>query len=87
MKKLVLFFFVMLVSSSIFSQDFKISFSGTGSSTTVSSVFVENLTQNKSVTLDGNETLHLAATITGIDDVDEGKEKLVVSPNPIEDEG
>lgn len=87
MKKLVLFFFVMLVSSSIFSQEYKISFSGTGSSSTVSSVFVENLTQNKSVTLDGNETLHLAATITGINDVDEVKEKLIVSPNPIVDEG
>ena len=87
MKKLVLFYFVMLISSSIFSQDFKISFSGTGSSTTVSSVFVENLTQNKSVTLNGSETLHLAATITGINDVDEEKEKLVVSPNPIVDEG
>ena len=87
MKKLVLFYFVMLISSSIFSQDFKISFSGTGSSTTVSSVFVENLTQNKSVTLNGSETLHLAATITGINDVDEEKEKLIVSPNPIVDEG
>lgn len=87
MKKLVLFFFVMLVSSSIFSQEYKISFSGTGSSSTVSSIFVENLTQNKSVTLDGNETLHLAATITGINDVDEVEEKLIVSPNPIVDEG
>lgn len=78
---------MMLTSLSMFSQDYSISFSGTGSSTTVSSVFVENLTQNKSVTLNGSETLHLAATITGINEVDEDREKLIISPNPIVEEG
>lgn len=87
MKKLILFFTVILLSPALFSQDYKLSFAGTGSSTTVGSVIVENLTQNKSVTLNGNETLHLAATITGINDVDEVKEKLFISPNPIVDEG
>lgn len=87
MKKVVLFYFVMLISSSIFSQDLKISFSGTGSSKIVASVMVENLTQNKSITLDGTEILHLAATITGVNNVDAESDKLVVSPNPIVDEG
>lgn len=87
MKKLVLFSMVMLLSPALFSQEYKLSFAGTGSSKTVASVMVENLTQNKSITLDGTEILHLAATITGVNNVDAESDKLVVSPNPILDEG
>lgn len=87
MKKLVLFFTVMLLSPALFSQEYKLSFAGKGSSTTVGSVVVENLTQNKSITITGSEILHLAATITGVNNVDAESDKLVVSPNPIVDEG
>lgn len=65
-------------------QDYQISFSGSGASTTVDSVRVENITQGTRKTLSGNDILHLVSIVTDIDQtfVDIGS-KVVFSPNPV----
>jgi len=67
MKNLTFLFLLLPVLLS--AQDYLITFSGTGESSTVSTVIVENLTQNKSLTLSGSDILHLKSTITEISDL------------------
>lgn len=72
--------------ASLQAQDYQISFAGTGTSTNVSSIKVENLTQGKSITLSGTETLHLVTTITGANPIIEGSNyTLRIYPNPMFD--
>jgi hypothetical protein len=55
---------------SITAQDYQISFAGTGESTVVTSVKVENLTKGTMLEISGSDILHLKATITGIERYD-----------------
>lgn len=81
--KLFTLFFGMVVSSVIYAQDYQISFTGTGASTSVDSVKVENLTQCTSINLSGNNILHLVAEV-GINEVDAGKDNnMLIYPNPV----
>lgn len=83
---LVFIFFLLFSIASSQAQDYQISFAGTGSSTTVGSVTVENLTQGKSITISGTETLHLVATITGTNPIiDDANNSLRIYPNPMID--
>jgi uncharacterized protein (TIGR02145 family) len=67
-------------------QDYLVSFSGSGASTTVTSVKVENLTQGTNRTMNGSDILHLVAVITGIEpDGDNIKNEISLSPNPMTD--
>ncbi|HCY77677.1 MAG TPA: hypothetical protein DHV28_17330 [Ignavibacteriales bacterium] len=61
MKTFLLITFLFMSEWVVNGQDFIISFKGTGSSTTVEKVIVENLTQGKSITLLGFQTLHLVS--------------------------
>jgi len=64
-------------------QDYLINFSGTGSSTTVETITVENLTQGKSITFEGSKTLHLMGTVTGNSPLLEYIDyPMIVYPNP-----
>lgn len=64
-------------------QDYQISFEGTGESTVVETVQVQNLTQGTSLTLNGSEVLHLMG-IVGIGQVDaNGDNSLRIYPNPM----
>ena len=79
-------YLLLIVSSSdIFSQDIFLSFAGTGASTTVASVRIENLVQNTSKEINGTDILHLMGTITGIDPLSPNKDKISFSPNPMTD--
>ena len=69
MKKNYILLFACFLTNYVFSQDYSISFSGTGESNSVASVKVENLTQNKSLTLNGNDVLRLKKVVTGISDL------------------
>ncbi len=62
-------FLILLFPVLLSAQDFLITFSGSGESNIVSTVIVENMTQGKSLTLNGNETLHLKSTVTEISDL------------------
>jgi len=65
-------------------QDYQISFSGSGESTTVATVNVENITKGTSVSLTGTDVLHLMKTITGIESMGQNSvKKLTFTPNPM----
>jgi uncharacterized protein (TIGR02145 family) len=64
-------------------QNYLITFSGKGASTTVSTVKVENLTSGASVTLNGNDALRLNIA-TDINSIDNDKSsEIEIYPNPM----
>ena len=67
-------------------QDYLISFAGSGGSTTVATVKVENITQGTSLTMNGSDVLHLMVVIPGIEIVrDNETGKINFYPNPVKD--
>jgi uncharacterized protein (TIGR02145 family) len=63
-------------------QNYLITFTGTGASTTVSTVKVENLTANTTLTMNGSDILRLTGT-TGINSVENKQSsELKIYPNP-----
>lgn len=82
MKKLFLFvaaFSVMPANA----QTYLISFSGSGASTTVSTVKVENLRTGTTLNLDGSDILRLNVT-TGINSIENRPEPFIrIFPNPV----
>jgi uncharacterized protein (TIGR02145 family) len=82
----LLFFGFLCFTSNIYSQDYEIRFAGSGSSTSVASVKVENLTKSTSVSLAGNDVLHLKSIISGTTPLEASTEnKIKVYPNPVEE--
>ena len=82
MKKFTLLLSLLFTIVSIQAQDYLISFAGTGASTTVGTVTVENLTQGKSISLLGSEVLHLSGTWNGINTISNSENVLCIYPNP-----
>ena len=84
--KLKIYSFVILIFflfTDLKAQDYLISFAGTGESTTVTSVTVENLTQAKSLQMDGGMVLRLMGVVTGLEDPGvKGDNKIIFFPNP-----
>jgi uncharacterized protein (TIGR02145 family) len=79
---------ILPVSSmvSLQAQDYYISFAGTGESTTVDSVIIENLTQGTKLKMNGSDVLHLVAVVTGIETIgDDRKDRISFYPNPMKD--
>ena len=82
---LSIFFFISF--GSLMAQDYLISFTGSGVSSTIDSVRVENLTQSKNLVINGNVVLHLTGVITGIGTaIDDETRRLVFYPNPMKDD-
>jgi len=75
---LILFIFVLF---NIQAQNYQISFTGSGVSTTVDSVHVINLTKCTSVSLSGSDTLFLTIS-AGINPVLKNSSGLTIYPNP-----
>jgi len=69
----------------LLAQDYRIYFEGTGATTNVDSVRVENLTQGTEIEMKGSEVLHLMS-VTGIEKttVNE-KREITFYPNPVTD--
>lgn len=63
-------------------QPYQIMFTGSGLSTAVSTVEVQNLTQNTVLTLDGTDILELVTSI-GIAEESTTMEDLMIYPNPV----
>jgi uncharacterized protein (TIGR02145 family) len=84
MKKLAIVIFIILSIMKSQAQDFLISFAGSGETSEVNTVQVTNLTSGISVTLNGNDILHLT-TAVGISNSDDNSGKLQIYPNPITD--
>jgi uncharacterized protein (TIGR02145 family) len=86
MKKKIctLLIFLFFSIDYIQAQDYLISFNGSGASTTVDSVRVENITQRTEVKLSGNDVLHLKSVVTGIEQTaDYNRNRILFSPNPV----
>ena len=67
-------------------QDYLISFAGTGGSTTVDSVIVENLTTGTIVKMKGSDVLHLKGTVSIFEtNTDNETGKITFYPNPMKD--
>lgn len=84
--KLKIYSFIIIIFflfADLKAQDYLISFEGTGERTTVTSVTIENLTQAKSLQMDGGKVLHLMGVVTGIEDPGtKGDNKVLFFPNP-----
>jgi len=83
MKKLTVLLLLVFAIAKIHAQNYRITFAGTGASTTVDSVKVENLTQGTWLTLPGADTLHLIGT-QGFDNATINGDKIRVYPNPMQ---
>lgn len=85
--KLKIFYVLLLIFLSyagLTAQDYMIDFTGTGEITTVGSVTVENMTQNKSIQIDGAQVLHLMGVVTAIETPQSGvDDKILLFPNPM----
>jgi len=82
MKIRTILFLLVLYTVKTQSQNYQIDFTGSGASTTVDSVKVENLTQCKTLTLGGSDILQLVAS-AGIDELNAGAaNEMCISPNP-----
>jgi uncharacterized protein (TIGR02145 family) len=83
MKKSLIFILLLIPVVKIQSQDYLISFAGSGASTTVDNIKVENLTQNKSITVFGDNQLRLKADYSKINSInDNSGQVLIIYPNP-----
>jgi uncharacterized protein (TIGR02145 family) len=84
MKKLLL---IIIVTYSLTSnaQNYLISFTGTGASSTLSTVKIENLTKDISLTINGSDILHLTATTNDNSVKDNLSSDLKIYPNPMTD--
>ncbi len=82
MKKITILFLLIFAIAKTHAQDYQITFAGTGASTTVDSVKVENLTQCKETTLSGSDILHLTGTV-GVNEYNAVVDNtLHIYPNP-----
>jgi uncharacterized protein (TIGR02145 family) len=86
MKKFNLTFVFCLTVFFLSAQDYLVTFFGSGESTSVSTVIVENMTQGKSLTLNGKETLHLKNDVNKISDLEYNQtEGIQFYPNPMKE--
>jgi hypothetical protein len=84
MQKILTALLVLIIfCSAIQAQDYKITFSASGESTTVDSVQVLNITQAKNISLKGTDTLNLVQNITGISDFGANENFIRICPNPM----
>lgn len=85
MKTILFYLLNLLTVFSLQAQDYKINFYGAGTSNVVEKVIVENLTQGKSITINGTEVLHLTGTNTVINQMIDTGNLLNIYPNPTKD--
>jgi uncharacterized protein (TIGR02145 family) len=82
MKRLV-FLITSFCALTANAQNYLITFAGSGATTTVNSVKVENLTAGTSLTLNGSDILRLTGTV-GINEFENAKSfDIVIYPNPM----
>jgi|ERR1035437_2181324 uncharacterized protein (TIGR02145 family) len=82
----ILFLITIFCALKVNAQNYLISFAGTGESNIVSTVNVKNLTAGTTLTLNGNDILHLTTIVTGVKSIDNGQlSELKIYPNPMTD--
>ena len=84
MKKTTFLFVLMFTAILAKAQDYQISFTGSGESTTVDSVYVENLTQGTTLELLGSDILNLVQTLGVASQAGINKD-IKIYPNPVKE--
>jgi len=83
MKNCIVFILMVLTHYTLYAQDYKISFAGTGESSIIDSIEVENINTGEIVAFPGNQVLQLREDKTGINNWNnDNNEHLLVYPNP-----
>lgn len=85
MKRVFLFASFVCVSIFLHSINYFITFTGSGASTTVESVIVQNLTKGTTVTVPTGNVLNLSDVATSVDKVSDNVNGISVFPNPIQE--
>ncbi|HPJ59291.1 MAG TPA: FISUMP domain-containing protein [Bacteroidales bacterium] len=86
MRRLHIFLILIASCRIISAQDYYVTFSGSGSSNTVTTVLVENLSRGTSITMNGSDVLHLVGTSTGVEPLlNKKSSKIRIYPNPVTD--
>ena len=80
-KKITSMLLIIFAVANVYSQNYNISFAASGASTTVGTVKVDNLTQNTTLTLNGNDILHLGPV--GINETKFNTNNPMIYPNPM----
>lgn len=83
MKKYAVLLVLVFGAIRIFAQNYQINFTGTGTTSSVDSVTVENMTQCKSLTIHGGEILNLLGTVGITNGTAIGNNSLSIQPNPM----
>jgi uncharacterized protein (TIGR02145 family) len=81
MKNTVLLLAALLISCTLAAQDYKVSFSANGLATETDSVEIENVTQGKSITVYGQDTLHLLGIVSSTESMERSTD-VKLYPNP-----
>lgn len=87
MKKIlsiIVFVLLTFVSAKSYAFSYTISFTGTGVSTTVDSVIVQNLTKGTSIKVPAGNTLNLYDVVSSIDQTSNFDDAIYIYPNPIQ---
>jgi uncharacterized protein (TIGR02145 family) len=83
--KRLLFLLTIFCVLNLNAQNYLISFTGTGASTTINRIIVENLTTGVTIILNGDDVLQLVTTV-GISDIStDGYSNIEIYPNPMTD--
>jgi uncharacterized protein (TIGR02145 family) len=85
MKKIYAIIFLVLALLKVQGQDYFISFAGSGDTSAVGTVKVDNLTSGATVTLNGSDILHLVPSL-GIGAINADNSYLHLYPNPMQDQ-
>lgn len=82
MKTFTFFVSFLFVIAILHAQNYQISFTGSGQSTTIDSIQVKNLTQGTTLSLNGDDVLHLEGII-GINTLTANENTVKIYPNPM----
>jgi uncharacterized protein (TIGR02145 family) len=83
MKTITLLILLVFSVVKIYAQNYQINFTGTGASTSVDSVKVQNLSQCTDTILAGSDILNLTPTLTGINENAIADHMLHIYPEPV----
>ena len=83
MKKSIFVLSLLIATAISYSQNYNISFTASGTGSNLDSVKIENLTQETSITIDGEDTLHLFGPDV-INNFIKNEGKIEVYPNPMQ---
>ncbi len=82
MKTFTFFVSCLFATVVLQAQDYQISFTGSGQSTSVDSIQVKNLTQGTTVSLNGDDVLYLVGAV-GINTLTDNQNTVKIYPNPM----